>query len=210
MHTVRTHATVRDMMHCRLTTHCHSIIGSIGRLLAAQTVGEHVRKHAQLRGALQSIARLPVELAILQRRRRWASESRGRLLNVRGKRRYCEHSRSRRVVLAGADKVHACRLQTDRGHAALAPPARRRHSPCLPGVVSIPGGEQSSLGGQAGRSSIDRPRRFCQCDYYCFFLSSPRESQPGPTATQDAPPHFTPALGPAPSGGEWHELRCKK
>ena len=144
---------------------------------------------------MQSIERLPFERAILQRRWIRASYIQGRLLRRGLVRQACERSRSRQGASAGADKVHACcRLQTDRGHAALAPPARRHHPPCLPGVVSIPGGEQPSIGGQAGRSSIRRPARFCQCDYYCFFLSSPRESQPGPTATQDAPP-----AGPLPN-----------
>ena len=62
-------------------------------------------------------------------------------------------------------KVHACpRLQADRGHAALAPPARRRHSPCLPGVVSIPGADQSSIG--AGRQEFDLTGCLDFGDYY--------------------------------------------
>jgi hypothetical protein len=77
---------------------------------------------------------------------------------------------------------------------------RRGHSPCLAGEGCIPGGEQSSLGG-AGRQEFDSQAcAICQCNYYCFFLSGPRESQLGPTATQDAPPHSTPSLGRAALG----------
>ena len=54
--------------------------------------------------------------------------------------------------------------------------------------------------GQAGRSSIDRPRRFwliVRLLLLMLFSPEPSGSQPGPTATQDAPPHFTPSLGRA-------------
>ena len=43
----------------------------------------HVRKHAQVRGPLQSIERLPIDRAILQRRRIRASYIQGRLLRRR-------------------------------------------------------------------------------------------------------------------------------
>jgi hypothetical protein len=131
--------------------------------------------------------------------RRWASDSRGRLLIVRDKRRYCERSRPGQVVLAGADKVRACRLQTDRGAMQRSLPARRRHLPCSPGAVSILGSEQSSRGGATSRRS---PRFTPARLLLSFFLiSSPQESQPRPTATHARTAPLNLLSGTAPLGG---------
>ena len=71
--------------------------------------------------------------------------------------------------------------------------------------------------GQAGRSSIDRLPRFWRLLLLmAFFLPSPQESQPGPTATQDAPPHSPPPWGAPPRGRmeggplRSYYLRCKR
>ena len=107
----------------------------------------------------------PVGRGILARRWIRASYIQGRLLR-RGHVRYpCERSRSRQGAPAGADKVHACRLQTDRRHAALAPPARRHHSPCLPGVVSIPGADQPSTRGRRAGVLLTGCLDFGDCYY---------------------------------------------
>ena len=74
---------------------------------------------------------------------------------------------------------------------------RRGHSTCLPGVVSMLG-RRAVLARGAGQAAIicEQHSQIPKC-FFPFFLPSPRESQPGPTATQDAPPHSTPFLGRA-------------
>ena len=96
-------------------------------------------------------------------------------------------------VATGNDTAATSSITRDR-HASLPAPgpltmlARRGlHA----GAASSP-----RSGGRAGSNYLRAALADTQM-LFPFFLPSPRESQPGPTATQDAPPHFTPHLGHA-------------
>ena len=55
--------------------------------------------------------------------------------------------------------------------------------------------------GRVGRSSIRRPRRFCQCDYYCFFSPEPSGKPAGPNGHTRRTASFHPRSGTRPLRG---------
>ena len=55
--------------------------------------------------------------------------------------------------------------------------------------------------GRVGRSSIRRPRRFCQCDYYCFFSPEPSGKPAGPNSHTRRTASFHPRSGTRPLRG---------
>ena len=63
--------------------------------------------------------------------------------------------------------------------------------------------------GRAGRSSIRRPRRFCQCDYYCFFSLEPSGKPAGPNGHTRRTASFHPRSGTRPLRGRMAGERAR-